>query len=132
MRLCTATAVAVVAVLAAGCTASTGHPSASGAPLPPDPHTAAALLQIAATFNHDYDTGDYRPVYARWDARSQAIITRADYIQRHKRLPRWSAGAGPDRKRQPGRPARRMAGALRARRPAANRLLVLCQSPVGV
>jgi hypothetical protein len=71
----------------AGCTASTGHPSASPAPLPPDPHTAAALLKIATAFNHDYDTGDYGPVYARWDARSQAIITRADYVRRHKDCP---------------------------------------------
>ena len=58
--------------------------------MPPDPHTAAALLKIATAFNHDYDTGDYGPVYARWDARSQAIITRADYIQRHKDCPAGS------------------------------------------
>ena len=77
--------VAALALLAAGCTASPGRPAASPAPLPPDPHTAAALLGIARTFNHDYDTGNYGPVYARWDARSQAIITRADYIQRHER-----------------------------------------------
>jgi hypothetical protein len=74
-------------LLAAGCTANAGHPAASPARLPPDPHTAAALLKIATTFNHDYDTGKYGPVYARWDARSQAIITRTDYIQRHKRCP---------------------------------------------
>ena len=63
------------------------HPAASAAPLAPDPHTASALLKIATTFNHDYDTGDYGPVYARWDTRSQAIITRADYIARHKACP---------------------------------------------
>ena len=44
-------------------------------------------MKIAATFNHDYDTGDYVPVYSRWDARSQAIITRADYAKRHKGCP---------------------------------------------
>ena len=71
----------------AGCTASASHPSASPAPLPPDPHTAAALLKIARAFNHDYDTGDYGPVYARWDARSQAIITRVEYVRRHKDCP---------------------------------------------
>ena len=38
-------------------------------------------------YNHEYGTGDYGPVYARWDARSQAIITKADYIQRHKDCP---------------------------------------------
>jgi len=94
----------VVAVLAAGCTASTGHPSASGAPLPPDPHTAAALLQIATAFNHDYDTGDYGPVYARWDARSQAIITRADYIRRHQDCPSGSTALSRTEGVSPGGP----------------------------
>jgi hypothetical protein len=85
-RLLVATA-AALALLAAGCTAGTGHPAASPSPLPPDPHTASALLKIASVFNHDYDTGDYGPVYTRWDSRSQAIITRADYIKRHKDCP---------------------------------------------
>jgi hypothetical protein len=78
---------AAAALLAAACTASTGHPAASPAPLPTDPHTASALLKIATAFNHEYDSGDYGPVYRRWDARSQAIITRAGYIQRHKDCP---------------------------------------------
>src|SRR5689334_7439154 len=86
MRLI-ATAVAAAAFFAAGCAASAGHPAASPAPLPPDRHNASALLKIAAAFYHDYDTGDYGPVYARWDARSQAIITRADYIRRHRDCP---------------------------------------------
>jgi hypothetical protein len=51
--------------------------------VPPDPHTASALLAIATTFNHDFDTGDYGPVWDRWDARSQAVISRAEYIQRN-------------------------------------------------
>jgi hypothetical protein len=76
-----AIAVAAVVLLAAGCTAGAGHPAASPAPLPPDPHTTSALPKIATAFNHDYDAGDYGPVYGRWDARSQAIITRADYIR---------------------------------------------------
>jgi hypothetical protein len=54
--------------------------------LPAHLHTAEALLKIAAVFNHDY-TGDYGPVYARWDARSQAIITGAGYIARHRDCP---------------------------------------------
>ena len=73
-----------MAGLAAGCT---DHPAISPAPLPSDPHIASALLKIATVFNHDYDTGNYAPVYARWDASSQAIITRADYIARHKDCP---------------------------------------------
>jgi hypothetical protein len=87
MRLIIAIAVAAAVVLAAGCAAGTAHPAASSAPLPPDRHTASALPKIATVFNHDYDTGNYGPVYARWDARSQAIITRADYIRRHEDCP---------------------------------------------
>ena len=34
-------------------------------------------------FNNEYDNGDIEPVYDRWDARSQAIISRAEYIRRH-------------------------------------------------
>jgi len=83
-RLFIAAAVAAMVLLASGCT---DHPAVSPAPLPTDPHTASALLKIATVFNHDYDTGNYAPVYARWDARSQAIITRADYIARHKDCP---------------------------------------------
>jgi hypothetical protein len=81
---------AAIALCAAGCTATTAHTATSALSLPPDPGTAAALLKIATAFNHDYDTGDYGPVYARWDARSQAIISRADYIQRHKDCPAGS------------------------------------------
>ena len=84
MRLLRMIVVGAMALLMAGCSASSGNPAASPSPLPPDPHAAAALLAIARSFNHDYDTGDYGPVYARWDARSQAIITRADYLKRHK------------------------------------------------
>jgi hypothetical protein len=90
MRLLEAAAVAAVALFAAGRTATGSHPAAPSASLPPDPHTAAALLKIAAVFNHDYDTGDYAPVYTRWDAPSQAIITRADYLRRHRDCPSGS------------------------------------------
>jgi hypothetical protein len=88
LRVFLAVAAVAAALPVVGCTASTTtHPAGSAAPLPPDPHTAPALLKIATAFNHDYDTGDYGPVYTRWDARSQAIITRADYIRRHKDCP---------------------------------------------
>jgi hypothetical protein len=81
-------AVAVV-FLAAGCSAGTvAHPAAvARVSLPPDPRTAAALLKIASAFNKEYDNGEYGPVYDRWDARSQAIISRAGYIRRHKDCP---------------------------------------------
>ncbi len=88
--LITAAAIAAV-LLAAGCTAGQGHdaaaPGRSAVPLPADPRTAAALLKIATAFNDEYGSGDYGPVYARWDARSQAIISEADYIRRHKDCP---------------------------------------------
>jgi hypothetical protein len=88
-RLVAAVAV-TAALLAGGCTASTGHSpahvAASSSP-PPDPRTASGLLKIATAFNDDYDNGDYGPVYDRWDTRSQAIITRAQYIERHQDCP---------------------------------------------
>jgi hypothetical protein len=88
-------AVAAAACLTAGCSSasvqdpghSQRHAAAAAAPLPPDPRTAPALLKIATSFNNDYDRGDYAPVYARWDARSQAIITRGQYIERHRDCP---------------------------------------------
>ncbi len=84
---------AAVALAATACTAQTGHAagsssSASFSPAAPpavtrDPRTTAALLKIATVLNDEYDNGDYGPVYDRWDARSQAIISRAEYIRRH-------------------------------------------------
>ena len=95
------TAVAA-AWLAVGCSATTmTHPAVS---LPPDPHTASALLKIATAFNHDYDTGDYGPVYARWDARSQAILARADYLRRHKDCPSASHALSQTENVSPGGP----------------------------
>ena len=89
-RLMTAAA-AVAVLLAAGCTAGQSHdaaaPSRSQAPLSADPQTAAALLKIAAAFNNEYGSGGYGAVYARWDARSQAIISEAEYIRRHQDCP---------------------------------------------
>jgi hypothetical protein len=49
----------------------------------PDPKTATALVSIAQAFNDDYGRNDDGPVYDRWDARSQAVISRAEYIKRH-------------------------------------------------
>src|SRR5437764_7141313 len=85
-------AVAVVAA-ATGCSAAAGHPASSPSARPPaapvarDPRAAAALLKIATVFNREYDTGDYGPVYDRWDGRSQAVISRAGYIRRHRECP---------------------------------------------
>jgi hypothetical protein len=49
----------------------------------PDPRTAAALVRIAQVFNTGYDTNNDGPVWDRWDARSRAVISRAEYIRRH-------------------------------------------------
>lgn len=42
-----------------------------------------ALIGIAQAFNDNYDRNDDGPVWDRWDARSQAVISRTEYIQRH-------------------------------------------------
>jgi hypothetical protein len=88
VRLVMMAAAVAAALLAAGCTAGAGHGGAGGgrssAPLPADPRTAAALLKMATAFNDEYQSGDYAPVYARWDARSQAVITQADYVLRNE------------------------------------------------
>ena len=120
-QLAAAAVCLAAACLAAGCssapaqdpapTAAAGHAAASAAPLPPDPRTAPALLKIATVFNNEYDSGDYGPVYARWDARSQAVITRAQYIKRHKDCPSAPHAAALVRERHPG-PARGVAGGL--------------------
>ena len=64
----------------------------------------AGLLAIAKAFNHYYDTGDYGPVYQRWDARSRAIITRADYVKRHKDCPSGSQTLSQTESVSPGGP----------------------------
>jgi hypothetical protein len=78
---------AAVLLAVVGCTAQPGRP----APQPPAPshdqRTAAALLKIATVFNDDYDSGVYGPVWDRWDARSQAVIGRAEYVRRHTECP---------------------------------------------
>jgi hypothetical protein len=48
-----------------------------------DPATTAALIRIAQVFNTDYNDNNDGPVWDRWDARSQAIISRAAYVRRH-------------------------------------------------
>ena len=65
--------------------AATTRPGPAGATRPgPDSRTGAALVRIAQVFNDDYDRNNDGPVWDRWDARSQAVITRAEYIRRHR------------------------------------------------
>jgi hypothetical protein len=86
-QVAVAVGLAVLAVLAAGCAGHGSVPAARPLAVARDPRTMAALLKIATVFNNDYDGGDYGPVWDRWDARSQAIISRADYIRRHTECP---------------------------------------------
>lgn len=91
VRLLMTAAAAAAVLLMAGCAAGQSQvaaaPGRSAVPPPADPQTAAALLKIATAFNNEYGSGDYEPVYGRWDARSQAIISEADYIRRHQECP---------------------------------------------
>lgn len=75
-----------LAAVTAGCGGHASRPAGATA-LPGDPHTTAALVKVATVFNDEYDSGDYGPVYDRWDARSQAIISRAEYIRRRAACP---------------------------------------------
>ena len=122
MRLLIAAAAAVAGLLAAGCTAGQSHdaavPGRSPASLPADPQTAEALLKIGTAFNNEYGRGDYGPVYARCDARSQAIISEAYYIRRHKDCP--GSPQPPARTETAALARTGLAGQVRDRRPAAD------------
>lgn len=83
----------LVFIVALGaCSASPHHrasaartrPGPAGTTPGPDRRTAAALVRIAQVFNNDYDRNNDGPVWDRWDTRSQAVITRAEYIRRHR------------------------------------------------
>jgi hypothetical protein len=81
---------ALLAMTLAACSAPASHdPAATPRPRVtatttpgPDPETAAAFIRIAQVFNNDFGNNIDGPVWDRWDARSQAVITRADYIRR--------------------------------------------------
>src|ERR1700732_2428080 len=70
---------------------SPNPPSASSQPSPvltaassrprPDPKTAAALVRTAQVFTDNYDHNNDGPAYDRWASRSQAVISRAEYIR---------------------------------------------------
>jgi hypothetical protein len=68
-----------------------------------DPRTAAALLRIARAFNLDYAHNRDAAVYARWDAASRAVISRKEYLFRHRECPNppeghvdtWGVTRGP-------------------------------------
>ncbi len=77
-------AAVVLATLSAGC----AGPGPSARPARrPEPRTAAALVKVAQRFNNDYGANDDAPVYARFDARSRALISESAYLRRHRECP---------------------------------------------
>lgn len=74
----------LVVVAAAACARSSGSRSVTHTSMAPEPETAAALLRVATTFNNDFGNNNDAPVYARWDARSQKIISEAEFVRRHQ------------------------------------------------
>ncbi len=49
-----------------------------------EPATASQLRDVAAQFNVDYQRNDDAPVWKRFDAASQAVITEARYVRWHQ------------------------------------------------
>ena len=52
-----------------------------------DAENAAALWVVATTFNSNYQHNDVGPVYDRWDPSSQELISKSNYVRRHKICP---------------------------------------------
>ncbi|HKI91274.1 MAG TPA: hypothetical protein VJ986_03140 [Gaiellaceae bacterium] len=77
----------LAAVFALSACAAPATSTTSDSAARPEPETAAALVAIAQTFNDDYGRGVDGPVYDRWDARSRAVISRAEYLRRHAECP---------------------------------------------
>jgi hypothetical protein len=83
-------AVAVATVFASlvltACSSTAGPTGTMSSPTPtfvPDQHTANDLIRVAQVFNDQFGRNDVGPVYDRWDVRSQAIISRSEYVRRH-------------------------------------------------
>ena len=65
-----------------------GAPATSTTSRPPtEPRTAGALVKVAQAFDDHFGRGVVGPVYDRWDTRSRAVISRAEYVRRHKECP---------------------------------------------
>lgn len=93
-RTAAAIVVSVIALLNGSCASPTlARPSdtahaPSGSPArastATEAKTAATLIRVATTFNNDFGANNDGPVYARWDSRSQAIISGAEFVRRHE------------------------------------------------
>lgn len=70
------------ALVLAGCAPGTVSGRASS-----EAPTRATLLHVATRFNDDYAANRDGPVYDRWDAVSRRLISRADYLRRHRECP---------------------------------------------
>jgi hypothetical protein len=69
------------------CAIATAHLVTHASTPSTDSLTSQSLLRVASLFNQDYSANRVGAVYERWDARSQSIITRSDYIRRHIECP---------------------------------------------
>jgi hypothetical protein len=63
-------------------------PLASRHPTGAEPASAAELALVATQFNREYQTNDVGLVWDRFDADSQAVISRARYELWHRECPR--------------------------------------------
>jgi hypothetical protein len=61
-------------------------------------------VELSARTANLPNEANYGPAYARWDARSQEIITRADYIKRHQDCPSGSHTLSQTESVNPGGP----------------------------
>ena len=52
-----------------------------------DADSGVALRAVATAFNNNYEHNDVGAVYDRWDSASQALISKSNYVRRHKICP---------------------------------------------
>ncbi len=73
---------AMVAVLVAG-----GWVARHATTSPPREPSSARLVQVAQAFDDDYAANHDGAVWDRFDRASRSVISRASYIERHRRCP---------------------------------------------
>jgi hypothetical protein len=70
------------------CSRGLTAPTNARASGPRGPDCAAELAIVATQFNREYQTNDVGLVWDRFDAASQAVISRAHYVRWHRECPR--------------------------------------------
>ncbi len=82
--------VAAIALAAAvsGCAGAPLRSTSRGTPAPGgEQENRLTLLRVARQFNADYAANKDGLVYGRWDPASRRIISRAEYVRRHRECP---------------------------------------------